>query len=35
MTDFSAVLALINAILWHEYVLYAIVGTGLLSACRR
>ena len=30
MTDFSAVLALINAVLWHEYVLYAIVGTGLL-----
>ena len=30
MSDFSAVLALINAFLWHEYVLYAIVGTGLL-----
>ena len=30
MNDFSAALALINAFLWHEYVLYAIVGTGLL-----
>ncbi len=30
MTDFSAFLALVNAFLWHEYVLYAIVGTGLL-----
>ncbi len=30
MTDFSAFLALVNAYLWHEYVLYAIVGTGLL-----
>ncbi len=30
MTDFSAFLALLNAYLWHEYVLYAIVGTGLL-----
>ena len=30
MGDFSAVLAAINAFLWHEYVLYAIVGTGIL-----
>ncbi len=30
MSDFSAFLALLNAFLWHEYVLYAIVGTGLL-----
>nr|MDJ0938321.1 amino acid carrier protein [Woeseiaceae bacterium] len=30
MGEFSAVLAAINAILWHEYVLYAIVGTGIL-----
>ncbi len=30
MTDFSAFLALLNAFLWHEYALYAIVGTGLL-----
>ena len=30
MGDFSAVLAMLNAILWHEYVLYAIVGTGIL-----
>jgi AGCS family alanine or glycine:cation symporter len=30
MTDFSSFLALLNAFLWHEYVLYAIVGTGLL-----
>ena len=30
MGDFSAVLAAINAFLWHEYVLYAIVGTGIV-----
>ena len=30
MTGFSAFLAELNGILWHEYVLYAIVGTGLL-----
>ncbi len=30
MADFSAFLAALNAILWHEYVLFAIVGTGLL-----
>lgn len=30
MAEFSAVLALLNDILWHEYVLYAIVGTGVL-----
>lgn len=30
MSDFSAALASINAFLWHEYVLYLIVGTGLL-----
>ncbi|MDH3746823.1 MAG: amino acid carrier protein [Gammaproteobacteria bacterium] len=30
MGDISAVLAALNAILWHEYVLYAIVGTGVL-----
>ena len=30
MGDFSAALAAINAVLWHEYVLYAIVGTGIL-----
>ncbi|MDX1516236.1 MAG: amino acid carrier protein [Woeseiaceae bacterium] len=30
MGDPSAVLAFINSILWHEYVLYAIVGTGIL-----
>jgi AGCS family alanine or glycine:cation symporter len=30
MGEFSALLATINGILWHEYVLYAIVGTGLL-----
>jgi len=30
MSDFSAFLAVLNAYLWHEYVLYAIVGTGLL-----
>jgi len=30
MADLSAYLATLNGILWHEYVLYAIVGTGLL-----
>jgi len=30
MGEFSAYLALLNGILWHEYVLYAIVGTGVL-----
>jgi len=30
MADLSALLATINGILWHEYVLFAIVGTGLL-----
>jgi len=30
MAGFSAFLAELNGILWHEYVLYAIVGTGLL-----
>jgi len=30
MAEFSAYLALLNGILWHEYVLYAIVGTGVL-----
>ncbi len=30
MAEFSALLALLNDILWHEYVLYAIVGTGVL-----
>jgi len=30
MGEFSALLATINGVLWHEYVLYAIVGTGLL-----
>ncbi|MDJ0699554.1 MAG: amino acid carrier protein [Woeseiaceae bacterium] len=30
MAEFSAFLAALNGILWHEYVLYAIVGTGLL-----
>ncbi|NNC77287.1 MAG: alanine:cation symporter family protein [Woeseiaceae bacterium] len=28
--DISGVLAMINAVLWHEYVLYAIVGTGVM-----
>jgi AGCS family alanine or glycine:cation symporter len=28
--DFSAVLATLNSYLWHEYVLFAIVGTGIL-----
>jgi AGCS family alanine or glycine:cation symporter len=30
MAEFSAHIATLNDILWHEYVLYAIVGTGLL-----
>ena len=30
MGEFSAFLAELNAVLWHEYVLYAIVGTGIL-----
>ncbi len=30
MGDFSAFLATLNSYLWHEYVLYAIVGTGIL-----
>ena len=30
MGDASNYLALLNGILWHEYVLYAIVGTGVL-----
>ncbi len=30
MAEFSAFLALLNSILWHEYVLYAIVGTGVV-----
>jgi len=30
MAGFSAFLAELNGILWHEYVLYAIVGTGIL-----
>ena len=30
MGEFSAFLATLNGILWHEYVLYAIIGTGIL-----
>jgi AGCS family alanine or glycine:cation symporter len=30
MGDIGAYLALLNGILWHEYVLYAIVGTGVV-----
>ncbi|MBT8103546.1 MAG: amino acid carrier protein [Gammaproteobacteria bacterium] len=30
MGEFSEVLATLNGILWHQYVLYAIVGTGVL-----
>jgi len=30
MAEFSAFLAALNSVLWHEYVLYAIVGTGVL-----
>ena len=30
MADFGSLLATLNSILWHEYVLYAIVGTGVV-----
>ena len=30
MAEVSALLATLNGVLWHEYVLYAIVGTGVL-----
>ncbi len=30
MSDFSALIATINSILWHEYVMYSIVATGVL-----
>ena len=30
MAEFSAWLATANSFIWHDYVLYAIVGTGLL-----
>lgn len=30
MAEFSATLAYLNGIIWHNYVLYAIVGTGVL-----
>jgi len=30
MAEFSALLATLNGFLWHEYVLYAIVGTGIV-----
>jgi AGCS family alanine or glycine:cation symporter len=30
VADFSALLATLNSYIWHEYVLYAIVGTGVL-----
>jgi len=30
MAEFSALLATLNGVLWHEYVLYAIVGTGIV-----
>ena len=30
MAEFSAHLAFLNSILWHDYVLYGIVGTGVL-----
>ncbi|MGI9272423.1 MAG: alanine/glycine:cation symporter family protein [Woeseiaceae bacterium] len=30
MGEFSATLSFINSILWHDYVLYGIVGTGVL-----
>jgi AGCS family alanine or glycine:cation symporter len=30
MAEFSALLATLNSVLWHEYVLYAIVGTGVV-----
>jgi AGCS family alanine or glycine:cation symporter len=28
--EFSAILATLNGILWHEYVMFALVGTGIL-----
>jgi AGCS family alanine or glycine:cation symporter len=30
MAEFSVLLATLNSVLWHEYVLYAIVGTGVV-----
>ena len=30
MADLSSLLATLNSVLWHEYVLYAIVGTGIV-----
>ena len=30
MGDFSALIAALNSFLWHEYVMYSIVGTGVL-----
>ncbi|MDH5622001.1 MAG: amino acid carrier protein, partial [Gammaproteobacteria bacterium] len=30
MADFSALLATLNSVLWHEYVLYSIVATGIV-----
>ncbi|NQV87822.1 MAG: sodium:alanine symporter family protein, partial [Woeseiaceae bacterium] len=30
MAEFSALLATLNSVLWHEYVLYAIVATGVV-----
>jgi AGCS family alanine or glycine:cation symporter len=33
MAEFSALLATLNSVLWHEYVLYAIVGTGVVFTC--
>ncbi|MCH9694261.1 MAG: alanine:cation symporter family protein [Gammaproteobacteria bacterium] len=30
MADFSALLATLNSFLWHDYVLYAILGTGIV-----
>lgn len=30
MAEFSALLATLNGVLWHEYVLYTIVGTGIV-----
>lgn len=30
MAEFGTILATLNSVLWHEYVLYAIVGTGVL-----
>ena len=34
MADFSALLATLNGVLWHEYVLYSIVGAGVLVLSR-